>query len=443
MSVGARPPRQRRFLAFALGLLLTLVVGESICRIDALFPGDGYDADRMRGFLLERSRSSNLGAQLAYVPRDDGVDLREHRNVLDPWSGWTTPWLLGQTALGREHFRAHPDKQAFDIVLLGGSFAAQFGNENSARLRRRISEFDAIGGRPVLLWNFAVAAQKQPAPLHRLTALLAEGWKPDLVLCIDGYNELALSAENGASGADPVYPMAGFWRPLARAGDSDPQYLDLLLDVRAAQHRTAARADLGVRYALWRSAFMSRVLSAWISSADQDLREARVRSANWRGDATRRDTALGPVPGQGAAGLAPLDPAGMYEGAEAWIESARNLRAICDRRGVLVVHIVQPGLDDAGSKPATEEELRTNHMAGPWLRSIQNGYPLLRERIQTLAREGSVVFDGTQVFAERTETLYTDGCHLNPRGYELFAHYVLDRIREVVATKTTQQAEAR
>ncbi len=443
MPVGARPPRRRRFLAFAVGLLLTLVVGESICRIDALFPGDGYDSDRMRGFLLEHSRSSNFGDQLAYVPRDDGVDLRQHRNVLDPWSGWTTPWLLEQTAMGRDIFRARPNRKAFDVLLLGGSFAAQFGNESNARLRTRIAEHLGVEGPPVLLWNFAVAAQKQPSQLHRLTALLAEGWQPDLVLCVDGYNELALSAENAASGADPVYPILGFWGPLARAGDADPQYLDLLLDVRGAQHRTAGRADLGLRFGLWRSAFTSRLLSGWISIADRELRAARERSSAWKDDATRKDTVLGPIPHRGAGALAALDPPGMYEGAEAWIESARNLRAICDRRGVPLVHIVQPGLDDAGSKPATEEELRTNRMAGPWLRAIQNGYPLLRERIERLAREGIVVVDGTRVFEGNTETLYTDGCHLNPRGYELFAQFVLDRIREVVVAHGTRHAEAR
>lgn len=443
MSVGARPPRRRRFLRFAVACFLTLVVGEALCRIDALFPGKEYEAHSMRGYLVDRSQAARFGDQMSFVPKVEGLDLREHRSVLDPWSGWTSPWLLGQAAKGRDLFRAHPDQRAFDVLLLGGSFAAQFGNESQNRLRQSIRELHELDGRPVLLWNFSVAAQKQPSQLHRLTALLAEGWKPDLVLCIDGYNELALSAENSAHGADPVYPAVGYWGPLAGVNAADPQYLDLLLDVRSAQHRIAGRAALGLRFGLWRSALCSRAISAWIFVAHEDYREARDRVAAWRSDTSRMDPALGPVSRAAGAAIEARDPPGMYEGAEAWCESARNLRAICDRRGILLVHVVQPGLDDAGSKPATAEELRRNNLTGPWLRAIQNGYPLLRERIDRLAREGIAVVDGTRVFSECTETLYTDGCHLNPRGYELFAEFVFDRIRDVVAARATQHVEAR
>jgi lysophospholipase L1-like esterase len=154
-----------------------------------------------------------------------------------------------------------------------------------------------------------------------------------------------------------------------------------------------------------------------------DFRSARARYTAWLGTDEAQIAVRGPAPIDVEAAPdrpAGAAPPGVAEGVAAWADAARNLRAICAWRRIPLVHALQPGLDDVGSKPASPEEMRTNALSSPWRESIRTGYPLLRASRDALEREGVPVRDGSRLFAERTETLYVDGCHLNDRGYEIY-----------------------
>lgn len=417
-----------------LGLLGAILLAEGICRIDNLFPGKVYSASAMRGYLESRAAATYYGDLVEYAAAQAGVDPSEHRLVPDPWSGWTSPWQLRRVAQGTRWFREGEHEDTFDVVLLGGSFAAQFGNSNDPRLQEWLSKIPEVGARRVEFWNLSLAAHKQPAHLHRLTGVLALGWKPDLVVCIDGYNDLAISAENASVGVSPVYPSAGWWGGMARAGVVDTQALDLLVEMRAAQMRIAGRAQTGLRLGVWRSALLSRIWTAWLSEPQAEFRDARERHMAWMGAEGSQIAARGPLdPAEASRQSAVQD--GVPAGVIAWADAARNMQAICDRRGVPLVHAIQPGLDDTGSKPPSEEETRTRAVKTLWRNSVRIGYPLLRQKIEELAREGVIVRDGSRVFAERTETLYVDACHLNDRGYELYGLAVVDWIRDMLARR--------
>lgn len=425
--------RRKRALAALAGLVGAIGLGEIVCRVDALFPGASYDPARMRGFLESRVAADDYGDVAAYAAQDPGVDPVEHRPVPDPWSGWSSPSILERVARGTQAFTEGGGERRFDVLLLGGSFAAQLGNAWGQRMDELLGGSPSVGGRPIELWNFSVAAQKQPSHLHRLTGLLALGWKPDLVVCVDGYNELAISSENAIAGIHPVYPSATFWNGMARAGDVDRKAIDLLLDVRTAQQRVSARARAGLSLGVWRSALLSRAWSAWLSGPQADYRAARTRYAEWTGTERSQVAVRGPLP-PGPRGAVELG-AGVAEGVAAWVDGARNLRAICDDHGIALVHALQPGLDDEGSKPASDEETRTNRLQAPWRASIRLGYPRLRAGVAELAARGVVVHDGSRLYAERTETLYVDGCHVNERGYVLYGEWLSTFVRDALAAR--------
>lgn len=434
MTNPPRRSRRKRVLALLAGLLAALFLGEIVCRIDALFPGKDYEAGAMRGWLQSRVDALDYGDVVAFVVPDPGVDANQHRPIPDPWSGWTSPWHVRHVSQGTRLFRddAHPER--FDVLLLGGSFAADLGLAGQGELQRQIAALPEVGGRPVELWNMAFAAQKQPAHLNRLVALLGLGWKPDLVVCVDGYNELAIATENAAVGIHPTYPFVAFWNGMARAGDVDTKALDVLVEMRAAQRTTASRAQLGLDYGVWRSALVSRAWSVWIGRSQAGFRAARDRAMGYLGTERSQVAIRGPVTGTEVSGAnAPgSDASGVTASVAAWADAALNLRAICDRRGLPLVHALQPGLDDAGSKPATEEEVRTCQFTPHWRDAVRNGFPQLRARVAELAGAGVVVRDGSRVFAENTETLYVDGCHLNDRGYELYGAWLTARIRDAL-----------
>jgi hypothetical protein len=60
----------------------------------------------------------------------------------------------------------------------------------------------------VKVLNFAHAAFKQPQQLTRVAYLFAFGYRPDVVIELDGFNETALAFENGRTLTHPLYPSA-------------------------------------------------------------------------------------------------------------------------------------------------------------------------------------------------------------------------------------------
>lgn len=427
--------KRRPILAALLGLVGAALVAEVVCRIDGLFPGKVYEARAMRAFLEARASAIAYAELAAYAPPVGDPHLV--RPVPDPWSGWTLPALIDKAAEGTRWFRGGEHESTYDVVLFGGSFAAQLGNHQGRRLCDGIAALPEVGSKPVKFWHFSVAAQKQPSHLHRLTALLAEGWKPDLVVLVDGYNEIAVSSENARLGSDPVYPSIAIWGAIARSGDVDVEALDILVEMRQAQRKLSARARSGLALGVWRSALFSRAWSAAMSFANAEHADARQRYM--QRVTSERSLVSMRGPGAGVGDRRPraedAPPPGVAEGLAAWAEGARFMRLVCERRGITLVHAIQPGLDDEGSKVPTDEELRTNSLGASWRAAVRAGYPILREHVAELAREGVPVHDGSRIFADSQETLYVDGCHLNERGYALYGAQVGAWVRETLAAR--------
>lgn len=104
-----------------------------------------------------------------------------------------------------------------------------------------------------------------------------------------------------------------------------------------------------------------------------------------------------------------------------WVEGSRSLRAICEARGILYVHVLQPTLHDEGSKPLTAAEIAPGAARPAWVKGVHAIYPQLRRAELGLSEEGEHFIDASQLFAEQTETLYRDACHFVARGSELLA----------------------
>jgi hypothetical protein len=403
-------------LTAAAALAAALAAGEGLARIDALFPGAVYSASAMRAHLERLVAAADYGDLLQFAPSPNAGDPSDHRPIPDPWSGWTSPAHVERFAAASAWFGGSEHATSFDVLVLGGSFAAQFGNRLAdAHLPALLPAGSAVD-RPVRLWNLAHAAQKQPSHLHRLTTALAAGWQPDLVLLVDGFNEVAIGAQNAEAGIAVQQPSVAFWESLARAGDIDGGALDRLVEIRAAQIALAKRARAGLDAGLWRSALASRVWLARLASPKARLAAAREHHRDWlaldRGRVAVRGPRVEPV-------ADPAAPAGVREAVRAWREAARQTRWICDGHGVPLVHVVQPALDDEGAKLTAPEERRFVTGEGIWPRAIQSGYPLLRTAIAELASEGVLVHDATRIYAQVAEPLFVDACHLNERGYDL------------------------
>ena len=90
------------------------------------------------------------------------------------------------------------------VMLAGGSFAVQIGALAGKELSTRLEQ---ATGQKIQLVNVALGGYKQPQQLMALTYLLSLGAEFDLVINIDGFNEVALPpSEIVPQGVFPLYP---------------------------------------------------------------------------------------------------------------------------------------------------------------------------------------------------------------------------------------------
>jgi hypothetical protein len=304
------------------------------------------------------------------------------------------------------------------IVVLGGSVAAIFSNHGVPAL----SFLAPFAPRGLVAMNLAQGGYKQPQQVISLAYLFALGVRPDLVLNLDGFNEVALGNSNQRLGVSPLHPSVSHWMALAREGLGDSATLELAAEVwslgRDLQHRVQRSLDLD----LARSAVLGTVA----------LERARAAQAQLRRRTGDLVTALARrgVP-EHLRGPAVESGAEMEAIGRSWQECSRSLRAMCESRGIPYVHVLQPTLLDPGSKPVTEEELASGQMFPEWKDGVERGYPLLRELGGELAAEGLLFFDASRAFADETATLYYDACHFGREGNRLLAKAIAAHLEEL------------
>jgi hypothetical protein len=107
-----------------------------------------------------------------------------------------------------------------------------------------------------------------------------------------------------------------------------------------------------------------------------------------------------------------------------WKESSRSLNDICRERGIVYLHLLQPTLHDAGSKPATARELEHGWMPDPWMRGVKLGYSRLRREGEDLRRSGVEFVDASMLFRDHAEDVYYDACHYMKAGNMLLAQRI-------------------
>jgi len=334
--------------------------------------------------------------------------------LLHPYVGFEDLGSLRSfDALVRELSRLRRAER-YDICVLGGSLAAGFAGAGAHRLSARLMRDPRFAGVSVRVHGLARGAHKQPQQALMLSWLFARGARPDAVIELDGFNEVAVASHNIENEIPPLAPALAQWMPLAGLGGLSREEFDMLLQTRRLQRQAQQLLAVSRRLGCARSALagnfvLRRMHGLRLESA---MLQARLMSA------VRTPQALQPVDVAGTRGLhgSPFESA-----LQAWFEGSLSLASLCDKRGILYLHALQPTLHDAGSKPTTEEELRSGGMEGSWLTGVREGYPRLRELGQQLRARDVAFVDLSDAFRDHPETLYVDACHIGTAGNLLLA----------------------
>lgn len=388
----------------------------------------GYDAENTRARFAAIVESMQSGVpdpgRVVATERIKKADLRLH-----PYTGF------GPRGLNESHnneFRlakSEPLENEYRIMILGGSVAAGFGNRGSGgivEVRRVLKEDPRFKDRVIRFLGQGFGSYKQPQQLFLASYLLGSGVVPHAIISLDGFNEVALSQQNGEAGMSPNYPAFSQWVHLTNKwGENGDSMLDALMKIRDARERGLAITGTAERYGLHHSSLIGPRV---IGRLQHEKRQFSKAASEYIG-LLRNADGFGPLAGPN---FSKKHKRIAENAVRMWKESTRALNSICKDRGIFFMNVLQPTLHDEGSKVLTESEVVTSVALDSWVRGAKLGYPLLRRAGRELAEEGLAYFDASLAFKDVEATLYYDPCHFNQLGYQVLGIRIGERFLEAL-----------
>ena len=353
---------------------------------------------------------------------DPGTRTSPEQRALNPYYGFDQPGgfdlLEDYVAMDRR-----PDREKLFIILVcGGSIPEIFTAgplSGSGRLEELLRDGDLVDGRNIKICRLARAGYKQPQQLQKLTYFLARGCRPDLVINIDGLNEVRAGPRNLLFGMHPTWPSSGHWLHLTSGPASSPRTLEAYYAAQRAQEALVRKAravldGVALRSAIlghWKQRQLDRLTREWFQLHDRYLTLlGEQREVAHPGDRQRE--------------------AALDESVDVWSESSRLMHALCRDRGILYLHLLQPTLHDEGSKIISEQERATGLGGSEFDPQIKASYDLLRAAGARLVADGVPFVDTSMMFADVSEPLYYDRAHLGKEGNRLLAERIATELHD-------------
>jgi len=316
----------------------------------------------------------------------------------------------------------HRSDDAIIIGIFGGSVARHFASQMSGTLTKFLQRSPHFSGKRLVFVSLALGGYKQPQQLMALNYVLALGGEFDIVINIDGFNEVALhEPENAVKNVFPIYPRN--WYPRMSAVP-DPDLRRLVGEKSYLERRRAS----------WAASFSSPVLRYSITcNLIWDVRDqSLLRECTKVSDAIRNYKPHGQEP-YFVTGprIKPQSDEDLYDQlVSIWKRCSLQMDRLCRANHVRYFHFLQPNQRVPDSKPMSKEERRIafepNH---PYDRGTMKGYPLLISGGSSLAHHGVRFTDLTMIFHDEERAVYRDSCcHFNTLGLETIAAKVAEVI---------------
>lgn len=368
------------------------------------------------------------------VAAKQGIEHNEYVEVAHPYLGFVRDpgkniSVSGSNVISSFGFvdynepvvKRSPD--TLNIAIFGGSFAQQ------TSMLAREALVDALQplGKKVVIRNFAMASYKQPQQLMALAFVTALGAQFDVVINLDGFNEVALPVtDNIPYDIYPVYPRGWAQRVVNFATVDDLKSLGQIGELDRKRRSMAGwMSD-------WRLHNSVALTMVW-DSLDRSLYRKRLLMAQ----EFEKVTAMAHkrFVGTGPAFEAPSEDELYQYLADVWKRCSIQMAHLATANGAVYIHFLQPNQYVAGTKPMSpEEEAQAIDPDNPYRTPVIKGYPQLMARGRDLIERGIDFHDLTGLFSREHGRVYADTCcHLNREGYalvaEVLAHMILKRSR--------------
>jgi hypothetical protein len=317
------------------------------------------------------------------------------------------------------------------IGVFGGSVAQWFALQGAEQLKNKLQQHPFFSDRDLTVVNYSQGGFKQPQQLQTLSYFMAVGQKFDIVVNIDGFNEVALSHINHQRDIDTSMPSAQHLLPLLGlmgGGEVEMEMIDNLHNLRMTELKLK-------RFERWesstRSAGLHLVMSVLHARARSEYAE-NLRAIDSMGRSFKRTNLVFLANLPKAFSM----PESIGEAMNFWLGAAVTMQELCNARDILYLEVIQPNQYFSRKEFSEQErEIAINHES-PYREAIESGYQELPDLVRRMREEGVNVLSAVSVFDEIREQTYSDSCcHYNQTGNELLADKVAESIIALVAER--------
>ena len=315
----------------------------------------------------------------------------------------------------------------FVIGMFGGSVGAWFCQVGAHRLVEDLKANAFFKTREIVPLCFSHEGYKQPQQLLLLSYFLSIGQTFDLVVNMDGFNEVTLSSFNNERGLDISMPSAMHLDPLVNLVNQStltPEKLQSLAAIGQYKER--------INYLVGR---LQRNRSAAINFVLERLH--RSATAGYQAEVARF-AALPSNPSDASLILATPTVAqrdesrALADAANSWSEASTLMHTMLAARGIPYFHVLQPNQYFTSRSFGAAEAKVARSDASPFKKAAEKGYPLLVKESEGLKSRVNFL-NATGIFDRESAAVYIDDCcHYTLRGNQILADAIA---RQILSSK--------
>ena len=305
------------------------------------------------------------------------------------------------------------DRQ-FIIGIFGGSVGAYFCRLGAGRLEAVLGQSESFNNREPLTLCFSHEGYKQPQQLLVLNYFLSIGQPFDLVINIDGFNEVALGRINDQYGWDISMPSH--------------EHLDALINVVNQATLTPAKLESLARIVQYRQQLndiAERSNRTRFASVEFALRHYYdVVRGRYEQERVRFDQLPSNPPANSPIHVTPTvrprTGSAVYADIAAnWRNASVLMQQLLAARSIAYVHVLQPNQYYSTRAFTTAEKATAFNDGSPFKEGAANGYPFLEKALEPGALNAVHLFDTVR------ESVYVDDCcHYTPAGNRVLADFI-------------------
>lgn len=316
--------------------------------------------------------------------------------------------------------------EKLEVAIVGGSVACFEAAQGHDLLVKKLEE---LYNKSVHISNLAIWAGKEPQQLIILTDLIGKGVHFDIVINIDGFNEIALPFAHGnISQHIPAFFPQG-WKDISNINEQDNS-TPISLFIRNIKFVNRVLNSFEENFLFLKTVKLIFIIQNKFLNNIAKKFEQKIRCSV---SGKYSDYQINKNGNIFLGQWSPIKSDEEYYNllARHWFRCSIMMHNIVESQCGRYFHFLQPNQYTDNKILTDKEKMNAFSSNNIYRKYVKNGYPILRQYGKKLKQLGVAYKDLTTIFENTRTSVYKDTCcHFNQSGVEAIVRAVVKTIRD-------------